>query len=84
MTMAEHYVWRQWEPGRRPHDIRFDKVDWLVTKEMVEVAAFQPAHDCAACRAGNDQIEAFLPDNPERWIAMANLSIRTRTTPRNG
>lgn len=65
---------RQYEHHPVPPELEFEKVDWLITKDPADVEKFQPAHDCAACRAGNDQSLAFLRENPGRYIAMGNLT----------
>lgn len=71
--LVETCVWGQFEGFRPPAAIRFETVTWLVTREAWEVEAFQPAHDCARCRAANDQMLAFLRDNPTRWVALGNM-----------
>ena len=73
--LARDWVWRQWGPGEaRPIDIEFHVTDWLITDEIDKVDEFQPAHDCAACLAGNDQAKAYLREHPGRWLAMANMT----------
>lgn len=73
-AVANAYVMRQWVGKReRPVTIRDMISEWAITSEPDEVQAFQPAHDCAACRAGNDQAMAYLRDNPGRWVALANV-----------
>ena len=77
-AMAEQSVWFQYERdgAQKPDAIFFESIDWLITKNPADVEKFQPAHDCAACRAGNDQSLAYLKANPGRWIAMGNLTYR--------
>lgn len=58
----------------RPASLVFERIEWLVTGEQDDVERFQPAHDCAACRAGNDQARTFLRENPDRKIALANIT----------
>ena len=70
--MAERTVASQYK-GRRPRALLFTATEWLITSDWREVEAFQPAHDCAACRAGNDQAIAFLKEFPERKLALGNL-----------
>jgi len=70
--LSERYVAAQYEAGA-PKALMFEPTDWLITKDPVDVERFQPVHDCAVCRAGNDQAVAFLAEHPGRYIAMANL-----------
>lgn len=56
--------------------ITFMEITWLVTSDADEAERFQPAHDCAACRAGADQARAYLRENPERRIALGNITYR--------
>ena len=70
--LAESYVARQYQ--KAPRALLFEKIDWLITQDPADVEKFQPAHDCAACRAGNDQSLAFLRENPGRWVALGNLT----------
>lgn len=70
--LARRYVWGQFGADM-PVDIEFAVTEWLVTDKREEVEVFQPAHDCAACRAGNDKADAFLREHPGRWIALGNL-----------
>lgn len=73
--VALKYTARQWDQQhRRPLEIRNFTSEWFVTASEDDIEKFQPAHDCAACRAGNAQAAAFLRDNPGRYIALANLS----------
>lgn len=72
--VAKAYVHKQWDgQAERPLQIKHLVSDWTVTDKPEEIEQFQPAHDCAACRAGNDQAEAYLRENPGRWVALANL-----------
>lgn len=71
-ALARAYVVRQYQVA--PKALLFDTIDWLVTAEPADVEKFQPAHDCAACRAGNDQSLAFLRQNPGRYVALGNLT----------
>lgn len=76
-AIASQSVWRQWEnDSRRPDAIHVDHIDWLVTTNVEDVEEFQPAHDCPTCRAANDQIIAYLKDNPGKYIAMGNMTYR--------
>lgn len=59
---------------RKPKALSFDAIDWLITNDPDDVERFQPAHDCAACRAGNDQALAFLRENPGRYVALGNIT----------
>lgn len=61
---------------RPPKALLFEPIDWLVTSDPAEVEQFQPAHDCEECRAGNERALAFLRANPDRAIALGNLSYR--------
>lgn len=72
--IAKAYIHKQWDGAReKPVKITHLVSDWTVTDKPEEIEAFQPAHDCAACRAGNDQAEAYLREHPGRWVALANL-----------
>lgn len=71
--LAREWVWAQWRTGPRPRAIEFAVSHWLITSDSSKVEEFQPAHDCVACRAGNDQSKAYLKANPGRYVAMANL-----------
>lgn len=62
--------------GQPPRAILLDSMDALVTNERADIEKFQPAHDCAACRAGNDQADTFLRDHPGRWLVLANVAYR--------
>jgi len=68
---AEAQVIAQYE--RPPKAVVMDSIDWLVTSDWREVERFQPAHDCATCRAANDQAVAFLKEHPEERLALGNL-----------
>jgi hypothetical protein len=70
---AVESVWAQW-PTRPPVRVDFDKINWLITKDVADIESFQPAHDCPDCWMGNLQAEEFLKANPGRWIAMANIT----------
>jgi hypothetical protein len=59
--------------GKRPRALAMDPVEWLITSDWEDVERFQPAHDCAACRAGNDQAIAFLKEHPDKRLALGNL-----------
>lgn len=48
--------------------------DFLITDDPADVERFQPAHDCAHCRAGNDQAMAHLREHPDQPIGLANIS----------
>lgn len=72
-NLAVATTWKQYADCEVMPELEFEEIDWLITKDPADVEAFQPAHDCAACRAGNDQSLAFLRDNPGRYIAMANI-----------
>lgn len=58
---------------RRPKAILLQESQWLITSDWREVERFQPAHDCATCRAGNDQAIAFLKEHPDQRLALGNL-----------
>lgn len=70
--IATGLAWEQYE-GNRPMVLRFDPIDWLITNDADEADAFQPVHDCVACRAGADQMRAFLAEHPDRWVVLGNL-----------
>ena len=70
--MSERTVIDQYK-GKRPRAIVMRETEWLITSDWREVERFQPAHDCATCRAGNDQAIAFLKEHPERRLALGNL-----------
>ena len=80
VVQAERTVWAQWPPGRGPRAIAFAAIEWCFADRIEQVEAFQPAHDCPACRAGNDRAEAFLRANPGRWVALANLHYTVEWT----
>lgn len=61
---------------RPPRALLFEPIEWLVTSDPGEVEQFQPAHDCEECRSGNERALAFLRANPDRAIALGNLSYR--------
>lgn len=72
--LAQAYVAAQWRyVTPRPVLVENLDADWLITNRLSEVEEFRPVHDCAACRAGNDQVAAFLRENPDRFVALANL-----------
>ena len=56
-----------------PRALLVEPIDWLITSDPAEVERHQPAHDCAACRAGNDRARAFLAEFPDRRVALGNL-----------
>lgn len=56
-----------------PQAIVVSPIDWVITSDPDEVEGHQPAHDCASCRAGNDQARAFLAEHPDRRLALGNL-----------
>lgn len=58
---------------RPPRALAIEPIDWLITSDPAEVERHQPAHDCATCRAGNDQARAFLAEHPDRHLALGNL-----------
>lgn len=58
---------------RPPKAILLEPIDWLITSDPDEVTRHQPAHDCAACLAGNDRARAFLAEFPHRQVVLANL-----------
>ena len=70
---VEKSVWAQFSSFDKPQAIRFETIDWLLTQDVTDVEAFQPAHDCVTCRAANDQMLAFLREHPTRWVAMGNI-----------
>ena len=70
--MAEHQVMAQYR-GQRPKALVMDKIEWLITSDWEDVERFQPAHDCAACRAGNDQAIATLKEFPDKRLALGNM-----------
>lgn len=70
--LSEAYVVRQYRV--RPKAILMEPTDWLITRDPAEVERFQPAHDCVACRAGNDQCLAYLRDHPDGWVVLGNLT----------
>jgi hypothetical protein len=70
---AELRTWAQYQGWSRPAALRFDPIDWLVTQDADKANAFQPAHDCPACRAGADRMRAFLREHPDRWVVLGNL-----------
>jgi hypothetical protein len=73
--LAQRVAYTQYE-GRPLRALVFEEMDWLITSDPADVEKFQPAHDCAACLAGNDQSLTFLQANPGRSIAMCNMAYR--------
>jgi hypothetical protein len=71
--MAEFQVMGQYKPKDRPKAIVLDPIEWLITSDWEEVERTQPAHQCAACLAGNDQAVAFLKEHPDQRLALGNL-----------
>lgn len=69
---AERSIIAQYK-GHGPRALVMVSTEWTFTSDPDEVEAFQPAHDCAVCRAGNDQAHAFLTEHPERVMALGNL-----------
>lgn len=67
VTVANQYK------GRPPRALLFRETQWLITSDWHDIEAFQPAHDCAACRAGNDQAIAFLKEFPNKRLAVGNI-----------
>lgn len=57
----------------RPRALVIEPIDWLITSDPAEVERHQPDHDCAACRAGNDQARAYLTEHPDGRLALGNL-----------
>lgn len=70
-AQAQRQILAQYE--RPPRMLLIDPVDWLITSSTTDVERHQPAHDCAACRAGNDQARAFLAEHPDKRLALGNL-----------
>jgi hypothetical protein len=70
--LAELQILNQYE-GRRPRALLLYTSQWLITGSWEEALAFQPAHDCVACQAGNDQAVAFLKEFPDKKLALGNL-----------
>ncbi len=68
-------VWGQYRTKRvmPPQAVLLQKVDWKITKTVEDVEAFQPAHDCEDCRAGNVKAKEFLAANPGSRLALGNL-----------
>ena len=66
----------QYEHGKRPHYFTVQKFEFLTTNDPAKIDEFQPAHDCAACLAGNDQARAYLREHPDRFIVLGNLAYR--------
>lgn len=69
---AQFQVLNQYRKAR-PKAIVIDPIEWLITSDWRDVEAHQPAHDCATCRAGNDQAVAFLKEHPDRRLALGNM-----------
>lgn len=72
--LARKMVARQYVHHPVQPEVRMEVIDWLLTRDPEDVEKFQPAHDCAACRAGNDQALAQLREHPDQWIALANIT----------
>jgi hypothetical protein len=70
--VAKSLTWDQYLIAR-PEALRFWPINWLITNDADEADAFQPAHDCPTCRAGADQMRAFLRANPGRYVVLGNL-----------
>ena len=58
--------------GKRPTAILL-RTEWIITSDWRDVEQYQPDHDCAQCRAANDQAIAFLKEHPEERLALGNL-----------
>lgn len=73
------YVFEQFDnlPERERSRIRFQRIDTLITADIAEAEAFQPAHDCEACLAGTERTRQFLRDHPGSHIALANIHYTT-------
>jgi hypothetical protein len=54
---VEVMLLRQYE--RPPKALMLEPTEWLVTDSPDAVEAFQPEHDCAECRAGNQRACEF-------------------------
>ena len=70
--LADHTTMSQYQ-GKKPKALVMDKIEWLITSDWEDVERQQPAHDCATCRAGNDQAIAFLKEHPDKRLALGNL-----------
>jgi len=70
--MAQRTILAQYT-GQRPRALLLYATQWVITSDWEEVERFQPAHDCPACRAGNDQALAFLKEFPHKRLALGNL-----------
>lgn len=71
-SMSERCIVAQYR-RRRPKALLLRESEWLITSDWRDVERFQPAHDCAQCRAGNDQAIAYLREFPEKRLALGNL-----------
>ena len=74
--LANATIARQYQGPKRPRAVVIEETDWLVTRDVEEAKAFQPAHDCPTCLAGHDQVTAFLKEHPRTWMALGNLTYR--------
>ena len=70
--LAQRNILSQYK-GRTPKALLLYESQWLITGDPEEALAFQPAHDCAACQAGNDQAVAYLKEFPGKRLALGNL-----------
>lgn len=70
-ALTQRMILAQYE--HPPRALLIEPIDWLITSSAAEVERHQPDHDCAACRAGNDQARAFLAEFPDRRLALGNL-----------
>jgi hypothetical protein len=56
-----------------PTAILVRSIEWLYTQDPDEVERFQPSDHCVKCRAGNDQMIAFLKEYPGQWVALGSV-----------
>lgn len=70
--LAHKSIMGQYRKGR-PKAVLIEKIEWWMTSNWRDVEARQPDHDCASCRAGNDQAIALLKEHPEKRLALGNI-----------
>src|SRR3982751_4389792 len=58
---------------RAPRAVIMEPPQWWITSDWHDVEKRQPDHDCASCRAGNDQAIAYLKEFPGKRLALGNL-----------
>jgi hypothetical protein len=76
-NIAREQIVGQYRGRLRPL-LTIHPMSWHVTSSIAEVEAYQPAHDCPECRAGNVKAAAWLREHPGQSIALGNLHYSER------